>query len=147
NMIRSSSPSENAATIFHEGVHTGQASSMAWRDKEYDAYVKEDQWRISHGLPPHTASFRTVDAAGKPVTDVAAVPAFVDAEYPGVTVSAPGGPPEQVIGKSSSGNTIVERPDGTTYERPPKAGDSFGGPETTVPAGGIPIPISKLQCP
>jgi Flp pilus assembly pilin Flp len=147
NMIRSTSAAENAATIFHEGVHTGQPSSMAWRDKEYDAYVKEDQWRISHGLPPHTSSFRTVDAAGNPVTDVAAVRAFVDREYPGVTSTTASGPPEQVIGKSSSGNTMVQRADGSVYERAPKAGDSYGGPEKTVPAGGIPIDMSKLQCP
>lgn len=148
NMIRSSRASENAATIYHEGVHTGQPGSMEWRDKEYDAYIKEDQWRISHGLPPHDASFRKRDAAGNETTDPAAVRAFVDKEYPGVTSTpSAGGPPEQVIGRTPSGQTKVRRADGTEYTRPPKRGDSFAGKEVTVPKGGIPIDINKLQCP
>ena len=145
NMIRSASAAENAATIFHEGVHTGQPSSMAWRDKEYDAYVKEDAWRISHGIPPHDPSFRTTDSSGKVTTDVAAVRAMVDREYPGVTTTSSTGAIEQVIGKTSSGDARVQRADGSTYTRPPKAGDSFPGPEITVPAGGIPVDLSKLK--
>jgi hypothetical protein len=145
NMIRSSDPKENAATIFHEGIHTGQPSSMAWRDKEYDAYTKEDAWRISHGIPPHDPAFRTTDSSGKVVTDTAAIKAFVDREYPGVTTTSSSGAVEQVINKTASGDSVVQRADGTTYTRPPKAGDSFPGPEITVPAGGIPVDLKKLK--
>jgi hypothetical protein len=77
-MIRSSSAAENAATIYHEGVHTGQPDSMQWRDKEYGAYTQEEGWAISHGLPPHDPSFRTVDASGHPIPNTAAIRAFVD---------------------------------------------------------------------
>ena len=41
-MIRSANAVQNAAVIFHEGVHTGQPSSMSWSEKEYDAYTKEE---------------------------------------------------------------------------------------------------------
>jgi hypothetical protein len=148
NMIRSSSAEENAATIYHEGIHTGQPRSMAWRDKEYDAYIREDQWRISHGMAPHDPSFRTTDSAGRQVTNPAGVQAFVDREYPGVTAASPtGGAPEQVIGRTGSGDTLVERSDGSTYSRPPRAGDSYAGPETTVPPGGVPVDMARLSCP
>jgi hypothetical protein len=146
NMIRSSSAAENAATIFHEGVHTGQSSSMAWRDKEYDAYKKEDAWRISHNMPPHDPSFRTTDSSGKTVTSEAAVKAFVDKHYPGVSVAGPGGTTEQVVGRDPvTGDSKVERSDGTSYTRPPKAGDSYPGPEITVPKGGVPVDLKKLK--
>ena len=145
NMIRSSNAAENAATIYHEGVHTGQPSSMAWRDKEYDAYIKEDAWRIAHSLPPHDPSFRTTDAAGKVVTDPAGVRAMVDREYPGVTAVSAGGHVEQITGRTASGDTVVTRSDGSTYTRPPRAGDSISGNEITEPAGGIPVDLSKLR--
>jgi hypothetical protein len=147
NIIRGSNAADNASTIFHEGVHTGQPNSMAWRDKEYDASTKEDKWRMDHGLPPHDPSFRTKDAAGKEVTNVAAVKAFVDKEYPGVSVVGPGGAVEQVIGKDAAGDSIVKKADGSTYTRAPKAGDSFPGPEITVPAGGLPVDLKKLKGP
>jgi hypothetical protein len=145
NMIRSTDAAANAATIYHEGVHTGQSSSMAWRDKEYDAYVKEDGWRIAHGLPPHDPSFRTTDASGREITNEAAVRAMVDREYPGVTAKSASGAIEQITGRTSSGDTVVTRANGSTYTRPPKAGDSFPGAEVTVPAGGMPVDLSKLK--
>ena len=139
------SPADNASVIFHEGTHTGQPDSMSWRDREYDAYAKEDAWRMSHGLPPHDPSFRTTDGTGKTVTDVAAVKAFVDKEYPGVSVAGPGGTVEQVVGRDAKGQSIVERSDGTQYTRPPKAGDSYPGPEITEPPGGVPVDLKKLK--
>jgi hypothetical protein len=147
NIIRGSNAADNASTIFHEGVHTGQPGSMAWRDKEYDAYAKEDKWRMDHGLPPHDPSFRTTDVTGKVVTDVAALKAFVDKEYPGVSVVGPGGAVEQVVGKDAAGDSIVKRADGSRYTRPPKAGDSFPGPEITEPPGGLPVDLKKLKGP
>jgi hypothetical protein len=145
NMIRNSSAQEDAAVIYHEGVHTGQPSNLAWREKEYDAYIKEDQWRISHGLPPHTPSFRTTDKAGNQTTNAAAVRKFVDKNYPGVTSGARKS--EQIIGRTPSGDTEVQRADGTTYTRKPKKGDSFSGPQVAQPPTGIPLDMAKLQCP
>lgn len=147
NIIRGSEAADNASTVFHEGVHTGQPDSMEWRDKEYDAYTREDKWRMDHGLPPHDPSFRTTDADGKVVTDVAAVKAFVDREYPGVSVAGPGGTVEQVVGRDADGNSIVRKADGTEYSRPPKAGDSYPGDEVTEPPGGMPIDLKKLKGP
>jgi len=148
NMLMGTDAGENAATLYHEGIHTGQPSTMRWRDKEYQAYIAEDQWRISHGLPPSDPSFRTHDSTGRPVTDTAAIGRFVDREYPGVTsTAASGGPPEQVIGRTSSGDTIVQRNDGTIYTRPPRAGDSYAGPQISEPPGGRPIPTDQLRCP
>lgn len=148
-LIRSGSAQHDAATIYHEGVHTAQPASMPWRELEYDAYVKEDQWRIAHGMAPHQPSFRKKDAAGNETTNEAAIRAFVDKEYPGVTAKAPGGgAAEQVVGKTSAGKTLVRRADGSTYERAPKRGDSYAAKSpVTVPTGGIPIDMAKLQCP
>ena len=78
NMLMGTDAGENAATLYHEGIHTGQPSTMRWRDKEYQAYIAEDQWRISHGLPPSDPSFRTHDSTGRPVTDTAAIGRFVE---------------------------------------------------------------------
>jgi hypothetical protein len=148
NMLRQSTDEENAATIYHEGVHTGQPNGMKWRDSEYDAYLKEDQWRLSHGLAAHDSSFRKRDSKGNEVSNPAAIRKFVNQKYPGVTTAAPkGAAPEQVIGRTPTGKTLVQRGDGSTYERAPRAGDSFAGPETTVPKGGIPIDMNELQCP
>lgn len=146
NMIRSSSAAENAATIYHEGVHTQQSPSMEWRDQEYDAYAKEDAWRISHGLPPHDPSFRTTDAAGKPATNVGAIRAMVDKEYPGVTVASTGAKPDKVVGKTASGKTLLERSDKSRYARPPRKGDSFPGKQTSVPPSGIKVDMSQMKC-
>ncbi len=145
NMIRSASAAENAATIYHEGIHTGQPSALPWREKEYDAYVKEDRWRIAHGLPPHDPSFRTTGADGTPQTNQAAIRAMVDREYPGVSSTSASGAIEQVIGRTASGDTVVQRDDGSSYTRAPQAGDSFPGPEVTVPPGGVPVDLSKLK--
>lgn len=145
NIIRGSNAADNASTIFHEGIHTGQPSSMEWRDKEYDAYAKEDAWRISHGLPAHDPSFRTTDASGKPVTNEAAIRDFVNKEYPGVSVGGSGGAVEQVVGKTPSGDTVVKKADGSTYTRAPKKGDSFSGDEVTEPPGGVAVDLSKLK--
>jgi hypothetical protein len=155
NMIVDDDPNENAATIFHEGVHTGQPEDMAWRDKEYQAYTEEDKWRISHGLPPHDPSFRTTDSAGNPVTNEAGVRDYVDKNYPGVTskpssddsTPPPDDTPEQVIGRTDDGKTIVQKSDGTTYTRAPREGDSFSGDQVTEPPGGQDIPTSALTCP
>ncbi len=149
NMIRSPNAADNAATIYHEGVHTGQPRGMAWREKEYEAYTKEEAWAISHGLPAHDPSFRAVDASGRPIPNTAAIHAFVDKEYPGVTSTpSAGGPPEQIVGEDASGQTIVERPDGTRYTRPPKAGDSYPADDAVrEPPGGLPVDMSTLQCP
>jgi|GEM_PF-3550925 len=143
NIIRSPDAADNAGTIYHEGIHTGQPQSMSWRDMEYDAYAKGEGWAIAHGLPPHDPSFRTTDAAGNQVPNVAAIKAFVDREYPGVTTASG----EQVVGKDSNGNAIVERADGTTYTRPPQAGDSYSGREVKQPPSGIKVDMSQLQCP
>lgn len=146
-MIRSPDASENAATIFHEGVHTGQAPAE-WRELEYDAYTKEDQWRISHGLPPHDPSFRKKDASGKEVTNLAGIRTFVDREYPGVTAKTAKGPPETIIGKTATGLTTLKRADGTTYDRKPKKGDSYPADKPgTDPPGGVKVDMDQLQCP
>jgi hypothetical protein len=147
NMIRSSVARENAATIFHEGVHTAQPDTMPWREKEYEAYIEEDRWRISNGFPPHDPSFRTKDPTGKEITNEAAVTAMVDKKYPGVTASSGGSAPEQIVGKTASGNTVVQRADGSRYTRPPKKGDSYAGREVTIPKGGIPVNMKELKCP
>jgi hypothetical protein len=143
-MISSSRAVENAATIFHEGVHTGQPSSMSWNEKEYDAYTKEEAWRIAHGLSGR-AGFRTTDASGAVVPDVAAIKAMVDRVYPISTTTTSTGLVERVVGMTADGKTKVVRSDGTDGVREPKAGDTFPGPKVTDPPTGIPVDLAKLK--
>jgi hypothetical protein len=145
--IIAKSDAQNAATIYHEGVHTGQRKKMPWRDKEYEAYIKGEQWAIAHGQPPHDPDFRTTDKAGKPVVNTAAIRNFVDKEYPGVTTTSASGAPEQVVDRTPDGKTVVQRADLSTYERAPRPGDSFSGEQMTVPDGGMSIDMNKLRCP
>lgn len=151
NMLSNRSPGSNAATLYHEGTHTGQPSTMAWRDKEYEAYTATEKWRIAHGMPPQDPSFRKVDASGNTVVDEDAVKKMVDKEYPGVTAApsgaTPSAPPEQVIGRDASGNTVVQRGDGSTYTRPPRKGDSYAGAQVNEPPGGRAVNTSQLRCP
>lgn len=144
-LIRRSSASENASTIFHEGVHALQPSSMAWNEKEYDAYTKEEQWRIDHGLSARPG-FRTTDSSGAVVPDVAAIKAFVDSKYPIATTTTSTGVVERVVGmRASDGKTEVVRSDGTRGFRDPKPGDTFPGPKVTDPPTGLPVDLSKLK--
>ena len=154
-VMERTNPTNDAALIVHEGVHTGQPSSMPRRDKEYEAYTKEEEWRIAHNLPPGGANFRTVDSSGKVVPNVPAIRVSVDNDptYAGISVPAPKKPgkprppPDEIIGFDAKGNTKLERADGTTYTRPPRKGDGFQGPTTTVPPTPIVVDINKLQCP
>lgn len=142
-------PDDVAATIYHEGIHTGQPSSMSWSEKEYEAYTKGEQWAIDHGKPESRPGFRTKDASGKPIPNKKAIRDFVDKEYPIATdkPSKPGTPPDRVIGKTSKGDTIMQRADGSTYNRPPKKGDTFAGPQVEEPPGGRPAETCQLKCP
>ncbi len=162
NLVRNASVQDDAAIFYHEGVHATQPDTMAWRDKEYDAYTKGEQWRIKRKMPPHIEGFQTVDRNGRVVPNKVAIAAYVDENYPGVTVAPepppPPGPstqapspvpapaPEEIIGRTASGNTVLQRADGTQYARPPRRGDTYQGPQITEPAGGIPIKLDDLQC-
>lgn len=148
NMIRTGDPAEDASIIYHEGVHTGQPSSLAWRDQEYEAYIKEDAWRLSRGMPASHPKFRKKDASGKEVTDAAAIRRFVDKKYPGVSAKGSGPAPDQIVDRKPNGDTELMRADGTTYTRKPQKGDSYAAASSvTVPKGGIPIDMASLQCP
>lgn len=61
---------EAASTLYHEVVHTDQPDSMPGSQREYDAYVKEEQWRIKKKLPPGGSNYRKTvqDPAGSSKT-------------------------------------------------------------------------------
>jgi hypothetical protein len=140
-----------AETLYHEGVHTGQPSSMSWNAAEYDAYTKGEQWRIDHGLPESRPGFRTKDANGKPVPDTKAIKAFVDKEYP-IAVdkpAKPSGATYKVIGRDAKGDTIIQNTanPADTKTRAPKKGDTYAGPQVEQPPGGRPAKSCQLKCP
>lgn len=150
NIVLDKDPNENAATIFHEGVHTGQSRSTTWSEREYEAYTKEEQWRIDHGIPGRKG-FRKTDSSGKEVPDNAEIKKFVDDKYP-IAVdkpTKPSGPVYKVIGKSPSGDTIIQNVNDPSdvKTRPPKKGDTFAGPEIQEPPGGRPAQTCQLKCP
>lgn len=143
-------PAEVAETIYHEGVHTGQPKSMPWSEKEYDAYIKGEQWAIDHGLPGRPG-FRTTDAKGNPIPDTKAIRKFVDKEYP-IAVDkpqAPGGPVYKVIGKDAAGDAIIQnvKDPKDVKTRKPLKGDTFPGAQIEEPPGGRPVPPGQLKCP
>lgn len=131
-----------AVTFKHEMHHHHQPSSMSWLEKEYDAYTTTEQWTIDRGLPSQGQNFRTVDANGNTVPNVAEIRNSVDRAYPIATTAAG----DRVIGHDSVTNeAILERPDGTTYRRPPQSGDTHAGPEITEDPRSI--DPSMFHCP
>ena len=149
--LQDADPSATAQTIFHEGTHTGQPASMPWSEKEYDAYTKSEQWAIDHGLKETFPGFRGKDKSGDPIPDTAAIRKFVDKEYP-IAVdkpSTPGGAQYKVVGKTAGGETELRNVNAPfdTKTRPPKAGDTFPGPQIEVPPGGRTVPSDQLKCP
>jgi Flp pilus assembly pilin Flp len=135
NLVRSNQgPVDQAATLYHEAWHVGQPPSMEQREKEYEAYRKTDEWRIARGLPP--GPFTTKDKAGKLVVDTAAIKAHVDGGYAGITVPSPKGssaPPESIVGRTASGDTIVRRANGS----PARATAICPPPPSAIPRGDL----------
>ncbi len=140
-----------ASTFYHEVTHTDQPASMPSSQKEYDAYIKEEQWRIKKKLPPGGVKYRKKIKDPKDpsktieVPDQDAIKADVDATYaynPPTPISG-GPPPPSVLGLTSDGKN-VRLSDGTT--RPPKEGDAYRLPDT---GGKIleTIDSSKWKCP
>jgi len=115
-------------TLYHEVFHQNQPAGLRTLVSETQAYRFTEAWLIARGLPGRP-SFRILDpATGATVVSVSAVESFVRARYPGPT--AVGG--DQVIGRTPAGNSILQRPDGSTYTRAPVAGDSYPGHMTVV---------------
>ena len=146
-MVRTQSVEDQAETLYHEAWHSHQPAGMQQRDKEYEAYTKTAEWRIARGLVP--ASFVKKDKAGKYVVDSAAIKRHVDSQYPGITVAAPGAKKsERIIGNTASGDTIIERADGSTYTRKPRKGDGYmSDVDHPTPPGGYVVDPKLIQCP
>jgi Flp pilus assembly pilin Flp len=146
-MVRTQSVEDQAETLYHEAWHSHQPASMKQRDKEYEAYTKSAEWRIARGLVP--ADFVKKDKAGKYVVDSAAIKRHVDSQYPGITVGAPGSKKsERIVGRTASGDTIIERADGSTYTRKPRKGDAYmSNVDHPTPPGGYAVDPKLIQCP
>jgi hypothetical protein len=126
---------EATSTLYHEVRHTDQPATMGDAEREYDAYTKEEKWRIKKGYPEGGENFRKkITDPRDPsktieVPDEDAIKADVDANY-AYNPPAPlgGGPaPPQVKGLTPDGKQ-VKLADGTT--RPPKEGDAYRLPDT-----------------
>jgi len=140
-----------ATTFFHEVTHTDQPAAWPGSQKEYDAYIKTEQWRIKKGLPPFEPGFQksVPDPAhpgqNKLVPDEAAIKKFVDTNYAYNPPTPVGGgpPPPRVVAISPDGSQVTLS-DGTT--RAPKEGDALRLPDT----GGAVLETvdpSKWKCP
>jgi len=150
-MVRTISVEDQASVLYHEAWHSHQPASMSPRDKEYEAYTKQAQWRIDRGLVP--ADFVKQNGAGKYVVDSAAIKNHVDSQYPGITVAPPKGAKqpkasEQIVGKTPSGDTIIQRPDGSQYTRKPRKGDAFmSDVDHPTPPAGYVVDPKLMKCP
>jgi hypothetical protein len=123
---------EMATTIYHEGWHAQQPSSLTGVvDTERDAYVNTEQWTIGMGLsgqtlddPSGPQGLRTT-RSGETVVDEPRTETLVRQNYGGVSSIAG----ERVIERVAASATDVRvmRPDGTLYVRPAHVGESVRG--------------------
>ena len=137
---------EAASTLYHEVTHTDQPATMPGSQAEYEAYIKEEKWRMKEGkrLPPIDPSFRK-KVNGKEVVDEDAVKKWVDDAYAyNPPTPLTGGPPPPSVSGLAANGTDVRLSDGT--ERPPKEGDAYRLPDT---GGKITETIdpAKWKCP
>lgn len=126
---------EMALTIYHEGWHAQQPSSLTGVvDTEKDAYINTEQWSISAGLPgetfldPSTGTIRSLRTtrAGETVVNEPAAERLVRLEYGGVSAI----PGERVLSRVGASNVRVRRPNGSEYIRPARIGESVRGAVT-----------------
>jgi Flp pilus assembly pilin Flp len=142
-VVMTSSADDNAGALFHEAVHARQPASMQPPDNEVDAYTKEAQWRIDRGL---SGGHVTTDASGKNVVDHDAINGTINT-YPGVIPDPKGGKPHMIVGMLPDGKLKIKRPNGTTYTRAPRKGDTLPGKEVANPPGGSKVDLNALPCP
>jgi hypothetical protein len=156
-LVASGGAKENAATLYHEGIHAQQPASWTLRQKEVDAYSKEEDWRQAHHMPPFRPDFRQAD----PVLREAAINNYLTNNYPGMASPAAGGGGivEWVDGVCTSqdkangvcptvGWTKMMRSNNTSYYRPPRSGDTYPDRNPVIrPPTGMALDVNRLQCP
>jgi peptidoglycan hydrolase-like protein with peptidoglycan-binding domain len=139
--LNTTSCEEFAFTIYHEGWHGQQPSSLTGVvDTETDAYVNTEQWSIDMGLPGQ-GGLRTTAPNGEEVVDIPAAESLVRHDYGGVS-SIPG---ERILHRVGPTNVRVRRADGTEYERPAAIGESVRG--AVVMTNQTPISSGSWVCP
>jgi hypothetical protein len=115
---------EFAFTVYHEGWHAQQPSSLTGVvDTEKDAYINTEQWSIDMGVPGQ-GGLRTKSGSGEDIVDEAASESLVRGAYGGVS-SVPG---ERILHRVGATNVRVRKPDSTEYERPANPGESIRKP-------------------
>jgi hypothetical protein len=145
-IVKMADAAETASVLYHEIMHAGQDPDMPENEREYQAYLYEDEFRMRHGMPPVNDSFRPPDGKGK-VTDPHAIRQFVNAEYPGIAVPAPDGSVGRIIGHRGD-QTRILLPDGETIvERPTEEGDAYGGEQMVSPDGAQRVDLRLLLRP
>ncbi|MBU7005776.1 eCIS core domain-containing protein [Phosphitispora fastidiosa] len=72
--------SEAAATFYHEVIHQGQPAAMAMLEKEYEAWIKTEEYGIRHGLSQQAPKFRTKKGSAW-VANEAEIKKYVKAAY------------------------------------------------------------------
>jgi uncharacterized protein DUF4157 len=130
-----------AKTLKHEVVHTGQHQTTIY-EREVEAYTEAEAFAITYGLP-ETRGLRRETKAGGQEPDPAGVEAYVRKRYGG---PEEGEPEDVLIDHKDDGTAVVRKPDGKTYERPPKEGDVYLD-ETPKLAGEEEIPAKSWACP
>jgi len=126
---------EFAFTIYHEGWHAQQPSSLTGVvEVEKDAYINAEQWSISVGIPGQTFENATTGniedlrttQSGETVVDRPAAERLVRQGYGGVS-SVPG---ERILSRVGASDVRVRRPDGSEYGRAAQVGERVKGTAT-----------------
>jgi hypothetical protein len=118
--FKKSTPCPTAAEqIIHEVRHQNQPSGTS-EDTERDAYTFEQEWSIKRGLPGRPDLRTTKPGTQEEIPNAPAIAAYVAKRYSGAT----GTPGDQIVGHTATGETEIEKADGTPFTRPAQKGDS-----------------------
>ncbi|HEY2937220.1 MAG TPA: DUF4157 domain-containing protein [Gaiellaceae bacterium] len=130
-----------ASTLKHEVVHTGQPEGTRY-EREVGAYTEAEQFAISYGLPGRRSLRRTAPT-GSEEPDPGRIEKFVREKYGG---PEEGKPEDVLVDHKSDDTAVIRRPDGSTYERPPKEGDVYLDEEPKL-VGDEEVPPDSWRCP
>ncbi len=108
-----------AESVVHEVRHQGQPDTWTTVESEKDAYRFEEEWTIERGLPGRS-KFRMPKPGGGEQANVPEIEKYVVGHYSGATST----PHEQIVDHKDPNKTVIEKPDGTKYERVSQAGDT-----------------------
>jgi len=134
-----------AQSVVHEVRHQNQPTTWTVLERERDAYTFTEEWTIKRGLPGRPRFRQRIKGTKEETVSPDEIEKYVKRRYSGITTT----PGDEIIDHNAAGETVVQRPDGTTYTRPPQAGDTHQDvARTRANLAGLPeVDPTKWVCP